>query len=290
MGIKSPPSRCSAFTAAGRINAATKTLAAATASPMANSRPVGGSAAAPPSRAESLSNRGGHHVVPERGFPAALASGARRQHLMAGHAEHVAEAQEHGKAEEMHRGPRPSPKADAGGEHERRAQQGRSRIVAAIDPAPDLQGRKDRDNCKAGGDDTEPDDWKAEFDGPVGRRYSDDEGQRLDERDVSQERNQQPVIDIALGKAARARLLNHRRIVSRARAGLLRRRWRAHSFTGVRARGKALAAGLFLRRSTANESNGANMVYEGLRHLALPRSRPVAVVRLTAACIPTQGL
>jgi hypothetical protein len=97
----------------------------------------------------------------------------------------VAEAQEHGKAKEMHRRPRPSPKTEAGGEHERRAQPGRPRIVAAVDPAPHLQGREDRDNGKAGGDDAEPDDGKAEFDGPVGRGDADDEDQRLDERDVS---------------------------------------------------------------------------------------------------------
>jgi hypothetical protein len=40
-------------------------------------------------------------------------------------------------------------------------------------------------NGKAGGDDAEPDDGKAEFDGPVGRGDADDEDQRLDERDVS---------------------------------------------------------------------------------------------------------
>jgi hypothetical protein len=58
------------------------------------------------------------------------------------------------------------------------------------------------------------------IDGPVGRRDADDEDQRLDERDVGQERDDQPVIDIALGRDAGARLVSHRRIVSRAQTGL----------------------------------------------------------------------
>src|SRR6266511_5838535 len=52
-------------------------------------------------------------------------------------------------------------------------------------------------------------------------------------------------------------------------------RWWADSFTGLRARGKALAAALFVRRSTLKMSrNAASMVYEGLRHRALRNSRP----------------
>src|SRR5262245_32514149 len=78
--------------------------------------------------------------------------------------------------------------------------QARPRIVAAVDPAPHLQGREDRDNGKASGDDAEPDDGKAEFDGPVGGGDADDEDQRLDQRDVSQERDEQLVIDVALAR------------------------------------------------------------------------------------------
>ena len=46
-------------------------------------------------RAEPLPDRGRHHVIPEHGLPAARAARADRQHLVAGHAEHVAEAQQH---------------------------------------------------------------------------------------------------------------------------------------------------------------------------------------------------
>src|SRR4029453_11147285 len=52
-------------------------------------------------------------------------------------------------------------------------------------------------------------------------------------------------------------------------------RWWADPFTGLRARGKALAAALFVRRSTLETSrNAASMVHEGLRHRALRNSRP----------------
>src|ERR1700746_3035956 len=98
---------------------------------------------------------------------------------MARHAEHVAEAQQDGKAKQMHGRPRPRPKPNAGGEYERGAEPRRSRVVAAIDPAPDLQGREDRDDGETGGDDAEPEDGKPELDCPVGGRGPDEEGQRM---------------------------------------------------------------------------------------------------------------
>src|SRR5262249_39845269 len=125
---------------------------------------------------------------------------------MAGHAEHVAETQQDGKAKQMHGRPRPRPKPNAGGEYERGAEPRRSRVVAAIDPAPDLQGREDRDDGESSGD------GKAELNRPVRGRDPDDEDQRLHQRDVGEEWDEQPVIDVALRGAARARLLSHGRI------------------------------------------------------------------------------
>ena len=48
--------------------------------------------------------------------------------------------------------------------------------------------------AKAGGDDAEPDDGKAELDRPVGGRDPDDQDQRLGQRHVGQERDQQTMV------------------------------------------------------------------------------------------------
>jgi len=128
---------------------------------------------------------------------------------MARHAEHVAKAQQHGEAEEMHGGSRPGPESDAGGEHERRAEPRGARVVAAVDPAPDLQRGEHRDDGEAGCNDAEPEDGKAEFDRAVGGRDPDDERERLDQRDVGEERDEQAVIDVPLWGQARAQLLAH---------------------------------------------------------------------------------
>jgi hypothetical protein len=109
----------------------------------------------------------------------------------------------------MDGGSRPCPESDAGGEHERGAEPHRVRVVAAIDPAPDLQRGEHRNYGEAGRDDAKPEDGKAEFDRAVGGRDPDDECERLDQCDVGEERNEQAVIEVALRGAARARLLGH---------------------------------------------------------------------------------
>src|SRR5262249_49763975 len=107
------------------------------------------------------------------------------------------------------------PEADAGDEHQRRAEPGRPGVVTAVDPASHLQGREDRDDGEAGGDEAEPDNRKAKLERPVGGRDPDDEDQRLQQRHMGEERDEQAIIDVALWGDARARLINHRRIVSR---------------------------------------------------------------------------
>ena len=191
-------------------------------------------------RAQPLPDRGGDHVVAERGFAAAGAARAHRQHLMAGHAEHVTETEQHGKAEEMHGRLRPRPEPDAGDEHQCRADPDRSGIIAAVDPASDLQRREHRDDGKPGSDDTEPEDREAEFERPVGGRDPDDQDQRLGQCHMSEKGDEQPVVDVAFGGDGRARLLGHRRIISRARTQLAGVRLRS-LFTGWRAARKGRA-------------------------------------------------
>ena len=165
-------------------------------------------------RPRPLADRGRHHVIAEHALAAARAAGADCQHLVAGHAEHVAEAEQHAVADEMHRRARPGPEADAGDEDERRAEPDRPGVVAAIDPAPDLQRGERRDDGEAGGDDAEPDQGKAELQGPVGGGDPQHQDQRLGQHHVGEERGEQAEVDVL---AAPARLLRHRRIVSRAR-------------------------------------------------------------------------
>jgi hypothetical protein len=137
---------------------------------------------------------------------------------MAGHAEHVAEAQQHAEPEQVQGRSRPRPKADAGQEDQGGAGPGRLGVVAPIDPAADLQRREYRDDGEAGGNDAEPEHGQAELDRAIRGGDPDDQDQRLGQRHVDEERNQQAVIEVAPGNDARARLLTHRRIVSPARA------------------------------------------------------------------------
>ncbi len=163
-------------------------------------------------RPEPLADRRGNHVVTKRGLPAAPAARANRQHLVAGHAEHVAEPQQHAEAEQVHGRLRPGPEADAGHEHEDGANPRRAGVVAAVDPAPDLQRRENRDDGEAGGDDAEPEDGEPKLDRPVGRRDPDDEDQRLRQRDVHQEGKEQAIVEVAPGGDGCAWLLSHRQI------------------------------------------------------------------------------
>ena len=78
---------------------------------------------------------------------------------------------------------------------------------------PTWQRRKGRDDGEAGGDDAEPEHGKAELERPVGGRDPDDQDQRLGQRDVGEERDQQAIVDVVPLGRARARLLVHRRIV-----------------------------------------------------------------------------
>src|SRR5262249_21307041 len=92
---------------------------------------------------------------------------------------------------------------------QRRAEPGCPRVVAAVDPTPDLQGGEDGDNGEAGGDDTEPKHRQAKFDRPVGGRDVDDEDQRLQQHDMGEKRDEQAVIDVPFRGDACAPLLNH---------------------------------------------------------------------------------
>jgi hypothetical protein len=223
MGMKSPGSCGLALMGAGLIRSATDHARGCGGEPDGEQKPRGrqGRRAAQPSHDEgpkSLADRGGDHVIAERGFPAAPATRPYRQHLMAGHAEHVAEAQKHAEAEQVQGGSRPSPKADAGDEDEQRAGPRRLGVVAAIDPAANPQRREHRDDGEAGGDDAEPEHGKAQFDRTVRGGDADDEDQRLRQCDVDEERNEQAIVEVAPWDDARARLPTHRRIVSPARA------------------------------------------------------------------------
>ena len=94
--------------------------------------------------------------------------------------------------------------------------------------------------AKPGSDDTEPEDREAEFERPVGGRDPDDQDQRLGQCHMSEKGDEQPVVDVAFGGDGRARLLGHRRIISRARTRLAGVRLRS-LFTGWRAARKGRA-------------------------------------------------
>ena len=100
------------------------------------------------------------------------------------------------------------------------AEPDRPGVVAAVDPASDLERRERRNDGEAGGDDAEPEHGQPELERPVGCRDPDDQDQRLGQRDVREERDQQAIVDVVPLGRARARLLVHRRIVSRARTRL----------------------------------------------------------------------
>src|SRR3974377_1086140 len=86
--------------ARGLISSAIAALAIAATSPMANSSWGGARAPRPPGpaddqRAQSLSDGSRHHIIADDVLSAADATGAHGEHLVARHAEHVPETQQH---------------------------------------------------------------------------------------------------------------------------------------------------------------------------------------------------
>ncbi len=173
---------------------------------MTNSVPVGGSDAEPPiqpttSGPSPLPDRGGNHVVAEHVLAAARPAGAHHQHLVPGHAEHVAEAQQHRQ-----------PKRDAApidGHSQKPTQATRIstlpiRIAWASLPRsiqrPSLTAENTGMMAKPVAMTPSQKHRQAELERPVGRGDPDDQDHRLQEHDMGNERIQQAVVDIALGR------------------------------------------------------------------------------------------
>ena len=99
-----------------------------------------GDLAANPSDQEGpkpLADRHRDHVVPECDLARARARAAHRQHLLGGHQEHVAGAEQDREEHEMDRGARPGPERDAGRERHGAPDPGRMRVMATVDVAAD---------------------------------------------------------------------------------------------------------------------------------------------------------
>ena len=93
-------------------------------------------------RSEPLADRGGDHVVAEHVLAIARAVRPHRQHLVPGHAEHVAEAEQDREPQQVHRRARPQPEADAGEQDQRRADPAGLGVVAAVDPTAERRAVK----------------------------------------------------------------------------------------------------------------------------------------------------
>jgi hypothetical protein len=153
-----------------------------------------------------------NHVVAEAGFTVARSPGTHRDHLMACHVEHVSEAQENAEGQKVQRRRWPRPEPDCRDENEDGANPARLGIVAAINPAADVNRGESRNNGKAGGDNAEPYDRQAKLDGSIGGRDPHHQDQHLGKDHMRQKRNEEPIINAALEGSGRARLLDHRPI------------------------------------------------------------------------------
>ena len=88
-------------------------------------------------------------------------------------------------------------KPGAGDDQQARADPGGLGVLAAIQVAADLNGKDDRQDRERRRDDAEPHHRQFQLDRAIRRRHPDDGIDRLDDRDVKKQRDEQPIIDIA---------------------------------------------------------------------------------------------
>ena len=123
-------------------------------------------------RSKTLPNGDGDHVIAEHMFAADRPRAAHRDHLVCGHAEHLAKAQQHRKCQQAECRRWPQPKTGAGQQHQECAAPCRNAVMATVnEPAdPHSQRRPESTSEKPAAITPIQTYRKIKLDGPIGRR------------------------------------------------------------------------------------------------------------------------